>query len=739
MTDDQPSFWPSEAGETRAPVQVAGDRTGDLTAGLNPAQKEAVEHAEGPLLILAGAGSGKTRVITRRIAHLVATGRARPHEILAITFTNKAAREMRERVESLVPESGLWISTFHSMCARILRMRIDAMGTFTRDFTIYDTADKNQLIKTILKDLSYDLKRFRPAMISGWISEWKNTAWAETVDGAGSNEIQSFEDEVFVHTRQRYEDAMRQSNALDFDDLLIRTLELFEKVSGVRDEFARRFRFVSVDEYQDTNRIQYRLTRHLAGHHGNLAVCGDPDQSIYAWRGADIRNIMDFERDWPGAKVVKLERNYRSTARILAAAQAVIRNNEERKEKDLYTEEGDGADLVLLEAGDENDEADSIASRIHELRSEGMNFGDMAILYRVNFMQRALERGLRFSGVPYQIVGGVEFYKRREIRDLVAYLQLIVNPAADVAFTRVVNVPPRGIGEKSLEKLRSWAADRRVPLTRAAASDEARAQIRGRAKNGLATFAELMIGWEPLADLGASDALTGVIEDTNYWEHLGSDDVEAQTRIDNVEELLAHAEAFDREFKDQGLRGYLQEVSLVSEVDGYSGEDGQVALMTLHAAKGLEFDAVFIAGLEEELLPHFNAMGTETGLEEERRLVYVGITRAKKRLFLSNAMTRFHFGEFVSRQPSRFLREIPGELFGEGTEPELSESDALGDYDGTEKFDLKVGDRVRHDHFGDGVIEELSGAGANARTTVKFDREGRRTLLLAYANLAVQR
>jgi DNA helicase-2/ATP-dependent DNA helicase PcrA len=736
MSDPHPSFWPSEAAEASAPVRP---ESGALLEGLNPAQKEAVEHADGPLLILAGAGSGKTRVITRRIAHLVATGRARPYEILAITFTNKAAREMRERVETLVPESGLWISTFHSMCARILRMRIDAMGTFTRDFTIYDTSDKNQLVKTILKDLEYDTKRFRPAMVAGWISEWKNTAWAETVEAAGSNEIQGYEDEVFVHTRRRYEEALRQSNALDFDDLLIRTLELFEKVPGVRDEFARRFRYVSVDEYQDTNRIQYRLTRHLAGHHGNLAVCGDPDQSIYAWRGADIRNIMDFERDWPGAKVVKLERNYRSTARILAAAQAVIRNNAERKEKDLYTEEGDGADLVLLEAGDENDEADAIASHIHELRREGFAFGDMAILYRVNFMQRALERGLRFSNIPYQVVGGVEFYKRREIRDLVAYLQLIVNPAADVAFARVANVPPRGIGEKSLAKLRAWAADRRVPLTRAAASDEARAQIRGRAKSGLLAFSELCVGWQPLADMGASDALARVIEDTDYWNHLDSDDPEAQTRIENVEELLAHAESFDREFKDQGLRGFLQEVSLVSEVDGFSGDDGQVALMTLHAVKGLEFDAIFIAGLEEELLPHFNAMGTDSGLEEERRLVYVGITRARKRLLLSNAATRFHFGEFVSRQPSRFLGEIPGELFGDEVVPELSPTEALGAYDGTEKFDLAVGDRVRHDHFGEGVVEELVGSGANARTTVLFQGAGRRTLLLAFANLTVQR
>lgn len=709
----------------------------DLLEGLNDAQRAAVAHVDGPLLILAGAGSGKTRVITRRIAHLIHSGAARPQEILAITFTNKAAREMRERVETLVPERGLWISTFHSMCARILRMRIDHLGTFTRDFTIYDTADKNQLVKRILKDLSYDTKRFRPGMVAGWISEWKSTAWAESVEAVGGDQIQGYEDEVFVRTRRAYEEQLVANNALDFDDLLIRTLQLFEKVPHVRDEFARRFRYVSVDEYQDTNRIQYRLTRHLAGFHGNLAVCGDPDQSIYAWRGADIRNIMDFERDWPGAKVVKLERNYRSCGNILAAAQAVIRNNAERKEKDLYTEAGAGAFIETIQARDENDEADAIAGYISELRASGMAYSEMAILYRVNFMQRALERGLRFAGIPYQIVGGVEFYKRREIRDLVAYLQLLVNPKADVAFQRVANVPPRGIGEKSMQKLSEWARDRRVPLHRAAASPDALANIRGRAKGALAGFAELLTSWAPLAELGAAEALHQIIEDIEYAKHLDNDDPEAQTRIDNVDELIAHAEAFDREFPEEKLRGFLQEVSLVSEVDGFKTDAGEVALMTLHAAKGLEFDAVFIAGLEEELLPHFNAEG-DAGIEEERRLMYVGITRARQRLFLTQAMMRNHFGEFLSRMPSRFLGEIPGELMGEAAEP-ASQAEALGEYDGDGRFDLAVGDHVRHDHFGDGVVEDLIGSGANARTTVFFARAGRRTLLLAYAKLSVQR
>ena len=443
-----------EEGGAAPPGSVDPDA---LLEGLNPAQRAAVEHDAGPLSILAGAGSGKTRVITRRIAWLLATGRARAPEVLAITFTNKAAKEMRARAEQLIPERGLWISTFHAMCARILRMRIDALGGFTRDFTIYDTADKNQLVKSILKDLQYDTKRFRPAMVSGWISDWKNMVWAEAGQYVDSGETNGYEDEVLLRTRRRYEEALRANNALDFDDLLIRTLELFEQHPGVRDEFARRFKHVLVDEYQDTNRIQYRLTRHLASHHGNLTVCGDPDQSIYAWRGADIRNILDFEADWPGAAVVKLERNYRSTGHILAAAQAVISNNTQRKQKDLFTEEGMGETIGVLEAADENDEADAIAAAIEGLRREGIGYGDIAILYRVNFMQRALERGLRIAGIPYQIVGGVEFYKRKEVRDLISYLQLVVNPAADVACARVVNVPARGIGEKSMERLAAWA------------------------------------------------------------------------------------------------------------------------------------------------------------------------------------------------------------------------------------------------------------------------------------------
>ncbi|HKX46594.1 MAG TPA: UvrD-helicase domain-containing protein, partial [Planctomycetota bacterium] len=406
-------------------------------------------------------------MITRRVAWLVATGRADAGGVLAITFTNKAARELRERVEALLPARGMWVGTFHATCARLLRREIDALPPFTRDFSIYDTHDRNVLLKELVKELGYDTTRFRPGMVGAWISARKNSA-PEAGDERGG-----FEVELLLRVAERYEQALKDRNALDFDDLLLRTLEVFERVPGALERYAARFRHVLVDEYQDTNHVQYLLTRALSGFHGNLTVCGDPDQSIYAWRGADISNILDFERDFPGAAVVKLERNYRSTKTILAAAQGVIRHNRGRVEKSLWSDGAEGEPLVLVEAGDENEEADEIAARIAGLVAAGASHADVAVFYRVNFQQRALERGLRLAGIPYRIAGGVEFYQRREVRDLTAYLQLLANPADDVACARVLNVPARGIGDKSVERLAAFAADRRVPLARAIQSPEA--------------------------------------------------------------------------------------------------------------------------------------------------------------------------------------------------------------------------------------------------------------------------
>jgi DNA helicase-2/ATP-dependent DNA helicase PcrA len=733
------SDWMDLHGLGGGPPAGAPAPAADLLEGLNEPQREAVEHGEGPLLILAGPGSGKTRVVTHRIAHLITERGVRPDEILAITFTNKAAREMRERVQRLLPGvAGAWISTFHSMCARLLRREIETLGSYTRDFSIYDTSDRNSLLKRLVREANYDTTQFRPAMVGSWISEWKNTRPGErpTADGG-------IEEEVFARVFARYEDAMRESNALDFDDLLLKVLQLFEEHPGLRDAWSSRFRHVMVDEYQDTNRVQYRLTRHLASYHGNLAVCGDPDQSIYAWRGADIRNILDFEEDFGAPKVVKLEQNYRSTGNILKAADALIRHNSQRKHKALLTDREGGDLLYVRTCGDENDEGREVALQIRGLHAVGTPYSDVAVFYRANFMQRALESQLRLARVPYQVVGGTEFYARREVRDLISHLKLLVNPADDEAFRRVVNVPRRGVGEKGLATLAGWAADRRVSLLRAARSEEALAGVRGRARKGIAAFAALVEALEPRRDAPASEALEALLELMEYEAWMAElDDGNREEREANVDELRTYAEEYDRLYPEGHLRGFLEDVSLVSEADGLDESEERVRLMTLHAAKGLEFPHVFITGLEEELLPHFRAIGDhedDTGLEEERRLLYVGMTRARERLYLTHAEYRMHFGQTTPRMPSRFLDEVPPELM-EGFEPEAEEEDALGVFEGAPAYgDLRVGDRVRHAHFGDGRVERLLGSGVNARATVRFGGHGNKDLLLQYARLEVLR
>ena len=736
----------------RGPKPALDREAEDLLEGLNPPQREAASHPGGPLLILAGAGSGKTRVITRRIAWLVQTGRAAPHEVLAITFTNKAAREMRERVERLLPVQGPWIGTFHAISARILRREIGALGTYTGEFSIYDTADRNQLLKRLIKDLGYDPARFRPSAVGAWISDGKNRGAARQ---RGGEDNEGMEHEVLRRVRDAYDEALLRANALDFDDLLLKTLDVFRRFAGVRDAYAHRFRHVLVDEYQDTNRVQYELVRHISSVHGNLDVCGDPDQSIYTWRGADIHNILDFERDFPGARVVKLEQNYRSSGVILEAAQAVIRNNRQRKEKELWTEAARGPAIRVFECGDENDEAERIVAEIRALQAEGIRLDQMAIFYRVNFLQRALERALRLSALPYQIAGGVEFYARREIKDLVSYLQVLSNPANDVAMMRIVNVPARGIGERSLELLADWAKERAVPLSNAIRSQEARALVRGRARSSAEALAQLLERLEHAPRLPAAEALDQVIDAIDYFGWLASSgDPEAESRAENVEELRANAATFDRQNPEGLLRGFLEDVALVSEVDSIDaaeeGATGPVTLMTLHAAKGLEFPVVFIAGMEEELFPHARALmdgdgsdgdggsdggGCGAGLEEERRLFYVGLTRAMDRLHLSWARTRMHFGETSWREGSRFLDELPLVCL-DAEDPEEDEAESLGSFDAkTASVALAEGDIVRHSHFGTGRIERLVGAGPNARATVAFPGHGAKILLLSYANL----
>jgi len=733
------------APEQPEPAAVPADS--ELLAGLNDEQRRAVTHGEGPLLILAGAGSGKTRVITRRIGWLVASRRAAAHEILAITFTNKAAGEMRARVGHFLPVQGLWISTFHAMCARILRREIGALGGWTNDFSIYDTHERNLLLKQIVKELGFDLQTFRPNAIGAWISAEKNRRFDRA--SAGGQRLGGIEREIYEQVRTRYAKDMRTNNALDFDDLLLCVLELFDGHPGLRDAYAARFRYVLVDEYQDTNHVQYLLTRHLAGWHENLTVCGDPDQSIYGWRGADIRNILDFERDFgPGGSsterpvvVVKLERNYRSTECILKAAQGLIRHNLARKEKDLWTDKQSDARVRVLECADENDEARAIAQRIQELVARGRRPDQVAVFYRVNFMQRALERALRLAGLPYQIVGGVEFYERREVRDLVCYLRLIVNPRDDGACTRVLNVPARGIGEKSVEELSRWSRERGLTLAAAVHAGEARELLKGRARKGLEDFARILRELAPHAELSASAALEAVLAATDYLQHLSeAADDDALSRVENVEELLAGARQYDSENPEGKLRGYLQDVALVSDVDGWEEASPRVTLMTLHSSKGLEFPAVFIAGLEEGLLPHALALSEEdeeAGVEEERRLLYVGMTRAMDELFLSHADLRLHYGETSFQEPSRFLAQLPREWVVGLEEEQPDDAREPTFVSDEEERVLRAGERVEHDHFGYGVVEALQGSGVNTRVTVRFRSAGTKVLLLQYAKLRV--
>jgi DNA helicase-2/ATP-dependent DNA helicase PcrA len=753
---ERPSSAPASPGWAAASAA-------SLLEALDPAQREAVAHGTGPLLILAGAGSGKTRVITRRVAHLVASGRARAEEILAITFTNRAAREMKERILSLEPpELGggpdslarAWVSTFHALGARLLRREIEQLGGYTRDFTIYDTQDKHELIRTLLREQGHDVQKLKPALVSAFISEHKQRGverWEPEARPVAEAEAEQDWEHDLIALAELYAQRCRANNALDFDDLLLLTLELFERSPGTRDRYAAQFRFVLVDEYQDTNRVQYLITRHLARGHGNLAVCGDPDQSIYAWRGADLRNILEFERDFPGALVVKLERNYRSSATILAAAQGLIENNAHRKDKRLLPTGERGEPVALIEASDENDEADAIAAGIQRLVREGDLPGPrpldrVAVFYRANFLSRAVERGLRLAGLPYQIAGGVEFYARREVRDLVAYLQLLVNRADDVAFRRVVNVPPRGIGEKSLEQLAELARARGRSLLDTVVSGAADGLLKGRAKGGVAGLVELLVRLGDAQPLGPAAVLERLVHETRYLEYLAkSDEQGAEEREENVAELIANAQLYEREGGSGGLAGFLQEVALVSDVDGLAAgadspaaQQGSVTLMTLHSAKGLEFDAVFIAGCEEDLLPHQRALEEDDGrggrgLEEERRLFYVGLTRARRRLFLSRAATRMYFGDTSWRLPSRFLAELPREVLVQ-EQPAEDEEQALGAFEAPGS-DLAAGDWVRHGHFGLGQIERLVGSGPNARATVRFQAHGQKILLLQYAKL----
>ena len=751
----------------------------EFLSQLNPEQRQAVLHTEGPLLILAGAGSGKTRVIASRAAYLIAEGHAEPDRLLAVTFTNKAAEEMRGRVERLVDtgDRRLWISTFHALCARVLR-REGGVG-LTRDFVIYDSSDQLAVVRQILRDLNIDDKLLPPRQALSAISRAKNQM---VPPGELQQESWSARGELVVKVYEGYRRALGRANALDFDDLLLRTKELLETAAPVRRRYTERFRFVMVDEYQDTNAPQYRLIRLLTDEHRNLCVVGDPDQSIYKWRGADLRNILDFERDFPDATVVRLERNYRSTQVILDAAGAVIRQNRNRPEKRLWTDRTGGALIRCFRGGDDLEEADFVTARLREALAG--NETPIGVLYRTNAQSRALEDALIREGIAYKIVGSVRFYERREIKDALAYLRLLINPDDDVSLRRVINTPARGIGKgvmTSLDALAPGPADAGPLFSGAALSTGATgslwqrlnravddALVSTRAITVLRRFRDLMGVLRAIAAREpVSDVLGKLLDQSGYLRDLRDQHTEeADGRLENLMELVSAARDYEIRDPEASLNGFVDRLSLLSETDEEKGsEDARIWLMTLHAAKGLEFPVVFIVGLEEGLFPHVRSRGDEDALEEERRLCYVGMTRAQTRLVLTSAARRRVFGEYKASEPSRFLGEIPARLldpvepvfstpapaptrFGRAFGGRRGRAPGAGEqiqpdygyaYEDEDQSVISVapGTRVRHPTFGVGTILSVEPLTDDMKLTVSFNDIGRKTLRARFAKLTL--
>ncbi len=753
---------------------------------LNPEQREAVLHITGPLLILAGAGSGKTRVITSRAAYLVGGGHAEPQEVLAVTFTNKAADEMRARVEALLGTdcSRMWLSTFHSLCARLLRREAPAIG-LSRDFVIYDSADQLTVVKQALKDLHIEDTFVQPRAALARISHLKNRMEDPAAAVAASSHPR---DQQFARVYAHYQKALQDSNALDFDDLLLKTVDLFERSEQVRARYAKQFRFVMVDEYQDTNRPQYVLIRQLAGLRRNLCVVGDPDQSIYKWRGADLRNILDFERDFPETRIVKLERNYRSTPIILDAASAVIRQNRNRKDKRLWTVRQGGDRIVYYRGADELEEADFITRTARTALADDVD-ATVAVLYRTNAQSRAIEDALMREGVMYRVVGGVRFYERREIKDALAYMRLVINPHDDVSLRRVINTPARGIGKgvmDAVEKVEP-SADADLPLLASGLQPALSVNslwarlLRGledrafapRAAAALGAFRDLIVSLTDMARREPpSIAIGKMLDQSGYLEDLRQERSEdAEGRIENLAELVSAAREYEVREPEPSLGGFVDRLSLLSDTDEEQGSrDARVWLMTLHSAKGLEFPVVVIAGLEEGLFPHSRASGEEDDVEEERRLCYVGMTRARSRLVLTGAARRRIFGEYQTSEPSRFIDEVPAELVdriapsfssssagpyqghfphyefrtnpygrGRGRGRRLREEAATYAYEdedqSTGMLALHAGMRVRHPKFGEGSVVSVEPLDNDTKLVVRFKAVGLKTLHAKYARL----
>ncbi len=748
--------------------------TAELLDGLNPEQSEAVNHFEGPLLVLAGAGSGKTRVLTTRIAHLIREHGVDPAAILAVTFTNKAAGEMRDRVRLLLGRepAGMWIGTFHSMGARLLRRHAPRLG-WSRNFSIFDADQSLREVKRTMEALDVSTKRWHPKAVQSAISGAKN----QLVD---ANEYTTLASDLFARTvadiYPRYQASLKEQNAFDFDDLLVKPVELLGGSAALLRRYRERFQFVLVDEYQDTNHAQYQLLELLAHEHGNLMVVGDDDQSIYGWRGADIRNILDFEAHFPDTRTVRLEQNYRSTARILEVANRVIEENTRRKGKTLRTEAELGEPATLVEAADERDEADWIASEVEARLGQDpeRTARDFVVLYRTNAQSRALEEAMRRRDLPYQVVGGTRFYERREIMDVLAYLRLISNPKDAGAFDRIVNVPRRGIGDVTLSRLLTWAArNGESPLEAAGHAPDAE-HVPTAGANALVDFARLIERYQGLArHLGVGELLEKLLDDIELEAALAAEGPDGEERIDNVRELVAGAYEFDERQAEPGaeddtdvpdatpLDAFLQKVSLVTDIDRHDPHADALTLMTLHNAKGLEFPVVFVSGLEDGLFPLARTYDEPDELEEERRLFYVGITRARDKVYLTHARSRRRAGSFNMCVPSSFLDPIPDELLVRRETPQLQRRRRTGGYrerirrrrDGTSATassgeGLVVdysdsqdaprfikGEVVLHPQFGRGTIRELSGFGRDLKAVIEFESVGRKKIVVRYANL----
>ena len=721
-----------------------------LLDGLNREQQQAVQHTEGPLLILAGAGSGKTKVLTVRIAYLLAQG-VNPYEILAITFTNKAAKEMKSRVEGLVGDvaNRIWLSTFHSFCAKFLRFELDNFLGYNSNFTIYDTSDSQVVIKAALKALNLDDKYYPVGAMISAISDAKNKLMFAS---DYRKQARDFYQQKVADVYEYYERELRKNNALDFDDLLLVAVKLLQSNAAVLDKYSKRFKYVMIDEYQDTNHAQYLLAYLLSSHWKNIAVVGDADQSIYAWRGADIQNILDFEKDYPNCTSIKLEQNYRSTKIILDAANAVIDNNEGRPEKNLWTDKVEGAKIQHFTAQSEHEEAAFIGDTIvkkHDIY--GVLYGDMAILYRTNAQSRVLEEALIKRALPYTMVGGTKFYDRKEIKDVLAYLRVLYNPFDDLSLLRIINVPKRSIGATTVSKLQDYARENGTSLFMTLTQLHLVDTIKGKTKEKLEEFGILIFTLvAEMDDKSVLDILEAILDRTGYLAQLEeSTDPQDQARAENIGELLSVAKDFQDTNPTGTVEDFLEQVALVNDVDSFEQEESKVTLMTLHAAKGLEFPIVFLGGLEEGLFPHSRTLMNPEEIEEERRLAYVGITRAEKELYISNATTRTVFGRTSSYLPSRFIDEIPAELVDslrakrripDDIKPTVPRHMSVASRPVTKPIirneviaDWKVGDTAIHSKWGNGKVVNVSGEGAGMKLTIEFPTQGVRVVMAKFA------